>query len=65
MAAMAGALRVQLEKPGQYAVGDPDEELDADKIMRSLRIRNVAIVLAILLTLPVLWLTNIYFFFPL
>ncbi len=65
MAAMAGVLRVQLEKPGQYAVGDPDEELDADKIMRSLRIRNVAIVLAILLTLPVLWLTNIYFFFPL
>jgi adenosylcobinamide-phosphate synthase len=65
MAAMAGALRVQLEKPGQYAVGDPDEELDADKIIRSLRIRNVAIVLAILLTLPVLWLTNIYFFFPL
>ncbi len=64
MAAMAGALRVQLEKPGQYAVGDPDEELDADKIIRSLRIRNVAILLAILLTLPVLLLTNNYFFFP-
>jgi len=64
MAAMAGALRVQLEKPGQYAVGDPDEELDADKIIRSLRIRNVAIVLAIVLTLPVLLLTNNYFFFP-
>jgi adenosylcobinamide-phosphate synthase len=64
MAAMAGALRVQLEKPGQYAVGDPDEELDADKIIRSLRIRNVAILLAIVLTLPVLLLTNNYFFFP-
>jgi adenosylcobinamide-phosphate synthase len=64
MAAMAGALRVQLEKPGQYAVGDPDEELDADKIIRSLRIRNVAILLAIALTLPVLLLTNNYFFFP-
>jgi len=62
MAAMAGVLRVQLEKPGQYAVGDPDEELDADKIIRSLRIRNVAIMLAIVLTLPVLLLTNIYFF---
>jgi adenosylcobinamide-phosphate synthase len=62
MASMAGALRIQLEKPGQYAVGDPIEELDADKIIRSLRIRNVAIILAILLTLPVLLLTNIYFF---
>jgi adenosylcobinamide-phosphate synthase len=62
MASIAGALRVQLEKPGQYAVGDPIEELDADKILRSLRIRNVAIILAILLTLPVLLLTNVYFF---
>jgi len=62
MAAMAGGLRVRLEKPGQYAVGDPDEELDADKIIRSLRIRNVAIILAILLTLPVLLLTSIHFF---
>jgi adenosylcobinamide-phosphate synthase len=62
MASMAGALRVQLEKPGQYAVGDPIEELDADKILRSLRIRNVAIILAILLTLPVLLLTHVYFF---
>ncbi len=62
MASIAGALRVQLEKPGQYAVGDPDEELNADKIMRSLRIRNVAIILAILLTLPVLLLTKVYFF---
>jgi adenosylcobinamide-phosphate synthase len=62
MAAMAGVLRVQLEKPGQYAVGDPNEELDSDKIIRSLRIRNVTIILAIVLTLPVLLLTNIYFF---
>ena len=62
MAAMAGVLCVRLEKPGQYAVGDPDEELDADKIIRSLRLRNVAIMLAIVLTLPVLLLTNIYFF---
>jgi len=33
MAAIAGALRVELEKPGQYAVGDPEEELDANKII--------------------------------
>jgi adenosylcobinamide-phosphate synthase len=63
MAAIAGALRVQLEKPGQYTVGDPENELDANMILRSLRIRNVAIILAIVLTLPVLLLTS--FFFPL
>ena len=62
MASIAGALRVQLEKPGQYAVGDPVEELDADKILCSLRIRNVAIILAMLLMLPVLFLTNVYLF---
>ena len=62
MASMAGALRVQLEKPGQYAVGDPVEELDSNKILCALRIRNVAVILAILLTLPILYLTNVYFF---
>ena len=62
MASMAGALRVKLEKPGQYAVGDPIEELDANKILRSLRIRNVAILLAILFTLPLLAVTSMYLF---
>ena len=62
MAAIAGALRVRLEKPGQYAVGDPIEELDANKILRALRIRNVAILLAILFMLPVLLFTNLYLF---
>ena len=62
MASIAGALRVQLEKPGQYAVGDPIEELDANKILRALRIRNVAILLAILFTLPILLVTSLYLF---
>ena len=62
MASMAGALRVQLEKPGHYAVGDQIEELDSNKIIRSLRIRNVAIILAILLMLPVFLLTSTYLF---
>jgi len=62
MASMAGALRVQLEKPGQYAVGDQIEELDANKILRALRIRNVAIILALLFMLPVLLLTSLYLF---
>ena len=62
MASIAGALRVQLEKPGQYSVGDPIEELDSNKILCSLKIRNVAIILAILLAIPVLLITNLYFF---
>ena len=62
MASMAGALRVQLEKPGQYAVGDQIEELDANKIIRALKIRNVAIILGILFMFPVLLLTNVYGF---
>jgi adenosylcobinamide-phosphate synthase len=62
MASMAGALRVQLEKPGQYAVGDPTDELNANKIICALRIRNVAIILAILFMLPILLLTSLYLF---
>jgi adenosylcobinamide-phosphate synthase len=62
MASMAGALRVQLEKPGHYAVGDKIEELDSNKILCSLRIRNVAIILAIFLMLPVFLLTSAYLF---
>ena len=61
MAAIAGALRVELEKPGQYAVGDPEEELDANKIIQSLKIRNVAIILSILMTVPAI-LLNLYLF---
>jgi len=62
MGAMAGALRVQLEKPGQYVLGDAVEELSADKILRALRIRDVTIVLWVLLSLPVLILVRLYVF---
>jgi len=61
MAAIAGALRVELEKPGQYAVGDPEEELDANKIIQSLKIRNVGIILSIIITVPAI-LLNLYLF---
>ena len=62
MASMAGALQVKLEKPGQYAVGDPIEDLDANKIIRTLKIRNIAIILGVLLMLPILLVTSLYFF---
>ena len=62
MAAMAGALRVQLEKPEQYIIGDPKEELDSNKIIRTLRIRNVILILCILFMLPIFLLINLFLF---
>jgi adenosylcobinamide-phosphate synthase len=62
MAAMAGALRIQLEKPGQYVLGEQTEELSPTKIIGALRIRNVAIILWILIMLPILVLTSLYLF---
>jgi len=63
MAAMAGALRVQLEKPGRYVLGDQTDSLSPDKILLALRIRNGAIILCILLSLPIILLTR-WCFFP-
>jgi len=51
IAAMAGALRVKLEKPGYFAVGDEIEELTLEHIIRALRIRNMVILLFFLLAL--------------
>jgi len=62
MAAMAGALRVQLEKPGQYVLGESTEPLSPDKILQALRIRNACIALCILLCLPIIVLTRLVFF---
>jgi adenosylcobinamide-phosphate synthase len=62
MAAMAGALRVQLEKPGQYVLGEQTESLTSAKILRALKIRNMAIILCVLFSLPIILLTRLYFF---
>ena len=62
MAAMAGALRVQLEKPGQYILGEQTESLSSNKIIRALKIRNVVIILCVLIVLPIILLTRLYFF---
>ena len=51
IAAMAGALRVKLEKPGYYAVGDEIEELTLKHINRALRIRDITILLFFLFVL--------------
>jgi adenosylcobinamide-phosphate synthase len=64
MAATAGALRIQLEKPGQYILGDNQEPLTGDKILGALRIRNVTIVLWGLLCVAVLVLVRLFCFIP-
>ena len=61
MAAMAGALRVQLEKPGQYMLGDSLEPLTGDKILVALRIRDVTIVLWALLCIGVIVIVRLFF----
>jgi cobalamin biosynthesis protein CobD/CbiB len=61
MAAMAGALRVQLEKPGQYILGDSLEPLAGDKILGALRIRDVTIVLWALLCVGIIAVTRLFF----
>jgi len=62
MAAMAGALRGQLEKPGQYILGEQTEQLTPNKILQALRIRNMAVMLCVLFVLPIIWLTRLYLF---
>ncbi|MCW4010270.1 MAG: adenosylcobinamide-phosphate synthase CbiB [Candidatus Bathyarchaeota archaeon] len=62
MAAMAGALHVQFEKPDKYILGDPTEPLDGTKILDALKIRDVSIVLCLLIFLPVLVAVRLFVF---
>ena len=62
MAAMAGALNAQFEKPGKYILGDATEPLDGGKILEALKIRDVSIVLCVLLFLPLLVLVRLFVF---
>jgi len=64
MAAVAGALRIQLEKPGQYILGDAQEQLTGEKILGALRIRDVTIVLWGLLCVGVIVLVRLFWFMP-
>jgi adenosylcobinamide-phosphate synthase len=61
MAAMAGALRVQLEKPGHYTLGDSLEPLTGEKILSALRIRDVTTVLWALLCVGIIVGVRLYF----
>ena len=55
MSAMAGALNVQLEKPGFYVLGDAEEDLSPKHIMRAIRVMGLtAILFSILIVFPIL-----------
>jgi adenosylcobinamide-phosphate synthase len=59
MSAMAGALRVRLEKPGHYALGDDLEALTPDHVLRALRVMKLTTLLfAALVATPLLALTT-------
>jgi adenosylcobinamide-phosphate synthase len=61
MAAVAGALHIQLEKPGQYILGDADEPLTGKKVLGALKIRDVTIVLWGVLCVLVLVIVRLWF----
>ena len=61
MAAMAGALRIELEKPGQYILGEQTEPLTPNKIIHALEIRNMAIILCVFFSFIIITLTRLYF----
>ena len=49
MSAMAGALRVKLEKPGFYTLGDGLEELSISHVKAALRLMKLTVALFIAL----------------
>ncbi|MCW4024346.1 MAG: cobalamin biosynthesis protein [Candidatus Bathyarchaeota archaeon] len=62
MAAIAGALNVELEKPGIYIIGDASEPLNETHIYRALKIRDASVLLFILLVaLPIILVTSWFF----
>ena len=64
MGAVAGALRIQLEKPGQYILGDAQEPLTGKKVLDAMRIRDVTIILWGLLCVAVIVLLRLFWFTP-
>jgi adenosylcobinamide-phosphate synthase len=61
MAAVAGALHIQLEKPDRYIIGHADEPITGKKLLAAIRIRDVTIVLWGLICVAVLVLVRLWF----
>ncbi|RLG59504.1 cobalamin biosynthesis protein [Candidatus Geothermarchaeota archaeon] len=51
MAAIAGVLRIRLEKKGHYVLGDPIEPLTPEKVLEAIHVVDLAIFLTIILIL--------------
>lgn len=54
MSAMAGSLGVKLEKPGFYALGDADQQLNCTHLTKAIRIMALDTVLFILVLIPLM-----------
>jgi adenosylcobinamide-phosphate synthase len=63
MSAMAGLLGVRLEKPGFYALGDEDQQLNYSHLIRALRVMALDTTLFLLALIPIIlaigWMTSI------
>jgi adenosylcobinamide-phosphate synthase len=60
IAAMAGALNTQLEKPGFYKLGDDHNVLESVHIKRALRVMNLTLILfSVVVVLPILALEGV------
>jgi adenosylcobinamide-phosphate synthase len=54
MSAMAGALNVQLEKPGFYILGEGGAALSPSHVARALRIMKLTTLLFVVIVSPIL-----------
>lgn len=55
MAAMAGLLGVELEKPGQYRLGDPARPVDAETIDHAWRVAGLSAALGAAVSVALAW----------
>lgn len=62
MSCMAGALRVQLEKPEFYRLGDPLKELEAKNIKNSLKMINITFFLFIIFMIIIIFLIQLIWY---
>lgn len=62
MSCMAGALEVQLEKPGYYQLGDPIKGLKANHIKISLKIIFITLILFLISMISIIFIIQYFWF---
>jgi adenosylcobinamide-phosphate synthase len=60
MAAVAGALRVRLEKPGQYVLGDNHNPLSPDTVFKAVGLVRTTAILWLLLSVAVIGVSLVF-----